>query len=401
MTTNRRPRARRAGIRASALAATFTLGLTGVSACTAEPQAPVETLTIGAVLPLTGAAAELGQAWLKGIELAEDRINQGGGLIVDGVPMLIDVEVHDDETTPVGGQRAVQELLDEDVQIFLGPCLSSSFATTYALLKDDPRRLVITPSFASESLLSADNDLLFKSQPTQGADMFEAFARAIAGRYAPERVAMLQTKDPVGDMVLPIMQDAFEAAGAEVVYSNQVAVDTRDFVPILTAIQETEPDLFITPYLDSVSAPLLQQAAQIGFTDLVFANSGGSSAQIKDNPAISTFTYSVTTRAVDNAEDPTMAAFRAAYEAKYDKLPSPIDLHALMFYDPLLMLGEAIEAAGTTTEVADIGAALKGVTEWNDQVLPYTFDAKGLVVLPTMQLVTIKDGETSYEEFDW
>ena len=167
----------------------------------------------------------------------------------------------------------------------------------------------------------------------------------------------------------------------------------------ITLAGTADPDLVITPYLDSVGGPFLQQAAQVGYVDTKFANYGGSSAQVAAAPEISEFTYMLATRAPDNPDDEVVADFRAAYEEKFDQEPKPLDTYALMVYDPLLMLAQAVEDAGTSTDIAAISKALREVTDWNGKALPFSFDGKGLIQLETMQLATLRDGVTTYTDF--
>jgi len=393
---SRRPRR---GLTAVALAAVLTLLLSVLAACgSGSSEGDGDAIRIGAVLPLTGPAAELGESWKAGVELAVDRINDEGGIEIDGTKHEVSVKIVDDESTPAGAQRVVQELLNEDYQLFLGPSLSSSFQTAYATLKDDERRLVMTPSLVSESMLEPSGRL-FKVQPSQGSEAVAGYARQFAEFLKPEKVAILQPQDPGGQAAAADLEAGFEEAGVEVVYNNQVPADTRDFLPIVSAIRNTDPDLVLTPYLDSLGAEFLSQAAQVGFTDVDFANYGGSGAQVAEVPEISEFTYLLTTRAPDNPDDEILAEFREAYEKKYDEEPKPLDSHALMFYDPVLMLAAAIENTGTSTDVAKIADELRQLTEWDGKTLPLSFDDKGLIQLETKQLVTIRDGVRTFTDF--
>src|SRR3546814_19909170 len=75
-------------------------------------------------------------------------------------------------------------------------------------------------------------------------------------------------------------------------------------------------------------------------------------------------------RAPDNPDDEVVADFRAAYEEKFDHEPKPIDTYALMVYDTLLMLAQAVEDAGTSTDIAAISTALRDrkTVEWGKSV---------------------------------
>ncbi|MDR7255088.1 branched-chain amino acid transport system substrate-binding protein [Nocardioides sp. BE266] len=357
-----------------------------------------DTVVVGAVMPLSGPAAVIGQSFKKGIELGVDAVNDAGGITVDGEKRDLEVVYKDDESTPAGGQAAVQDLLAENVQIFLGPCVSSSFDTVYGALAEDDTRLVVTPALAAEKHLE-DGGLLFKTQASQNDVAIDAYVSKLVDLYDPQRVAVLNTADPTGDAFVKGQVAAFDKLGVEVVYENQVATDTTDYIPIVSAIRSAKPDLVMTPYLDTVAAPFLQQAAQVGFTQPVFAADGGSRGQVADiEDKISTFTWRVTTRSPDNPDDETVAGFRTAYEEKYGEEPASIDFYALSFYDQTQMLAEAIAAAGTVTDVAAISAALPEVDEWPSPALAdLYFDKSGLAHY-TQQIATLRNGEVTFTD---
>lgn len=356
------------------------------------------TIQIGAVMPLSGPAAQIGESFKKGTELAVDRVNSDGGIEIEGETRELTVDFHDDESSPVGASSAVQDLLASDNRIFLGPVISSSFDTAYGVLKNDPQRLVLTPAAAAEPHLT-ENGLLFKTQSSQNAEAIGEFTQAIYDMYEPETVAIVQTQDPTGDLVVPAMVEGFEEAGAEVVYENQVTTDTTDYVPVLSAIKKSAPELVVTPYLDSVGHQFMQQAVQIDLTEPQFVTYGGSVGQIEGlEDKVSEFTYAVTTRAVTNPDDPALEEFRTAYLEKYGSDPEAIDFYALAFYDQVLMLAKAIEAAGSASDVDKIAAELREVTDWEGKALSISFDEKGLAHYPG-QLVTIAGSTQSYTDY--
>jgi branched-chain amino acid transport system substrate-binding protein len=356
-----------------------------------------EPIQIGAVLPLSGAQASLGAAWKAGIELALDRINARGGVLIKGQRHRLDVKVTDDESTPAGASRSVQTLLTDGNKIFLGPCLSSSFATAYGILKGNKDQLVLTPAAASEAMLTGDN-VLFKTQATQTGGGIGRFATYLVNKYHPTKVAVLEPQNPTGDLISKGMVQGFQQAGVQVVYNNQFPSSVTDYGPYLSAIRRLNPDMVVGPYVDSYMAPFIDQAVQIGYTQPVFANYGGSKASVARHESdIKDFAWQPVTRAVDNPNDPTVAPFRKAYQAKYGKEPGSIDFYALSLYDPVLMLAGAMEKVGSSTDLLGIAKTLKTLKTWPDQVLPFTFDEKGLAHY-TYQVGTLSNGKVTYED---
>ena len=95
---SRRPRR---GLTATALAAVLTLLLSVLAACgSSSSEGDGDAIRIGAVLPLTGPAAELGQSWKAGVELAVDRINDEGGIEIDGTKHEVSVKIAEHDLLP-------------------------------------------------------------------------------------------------------------------------------------------------------------------------------------------------------------------------------------------------------------------------------------------------------------
>lgn len=355
------------------------------------------TIRLGALLPLTGSGAEIGQAWKRGIELAVDKVNSDGGVNVAGKKKKFDVKMIDSESTPAGAVRGLQQEIADGTNLLLGPGLSTSFATAYQTLKGSKDQLLLTPSAASEPFLSGDN-LLFKTQSSQSPAAIAQFAKALADKYHPKRVAILETQDPTGDIIGSGMADGFKAAGVDVAYNNKVAVTTTDLVPFVSAIKGANPDLVVAPYLDKVASAFVDQAVRVGYSQPIFANYAGSQATVAGHEKdINTFVWQLTTRAVSNPDDPAMTQYRAAYQGKYGEPPKSIDFYDLSFYDPVLALAQAIEKAGSNTDLQAIGKALKQVDSWPGQVLKEHFDEKGLVHYPA-QVATLNNGTVTYAD---
>jgi branched-chain amino acid transport system substrate-binding protein len=367
-------------------------GESGGGAETGEP------ISIGVILPMTGAQAALGNAWNSGLELAIDVINEDGGVEIDGTMHEFEIEVLDDESTPAGAQRAVQQLLADGENFWFGPPLSSAFRTAYGTIEGSDTQLVLTPSAASEEFLDEDTDLLFKTQASQGEGGIGMYADFLVEEYSPSTVAILQPQDSTGDLIGGGLVTAFEDAGVEVVYDNRHELTTTDYTPFISAIRSANPDLVIGPYIDSFMAPMMDQAVQVGYTQPIFANYGGSVAALGDNQdAIANFSWQPVTRAVDNPDDELIADFRQRWIDKFGEEPGSIDFYALSSYDPLIMLSEAMEAAATIEDHAAVGAALYDVTEWPQSVLPFEFDERGLAHY-TFQVGTLTDGTVEYQD---
>ena len=109
----------RTGRTAALLAAGLVALATG--ACGDAPQATrPPTLTLGALVSISGQASSLGPAQERGARLAVEELNAAGG--VDGAQ--VELAVADDRSHPERGAAEMRRLIDDGAVAVLGPTLS-------------------------------------------------------------------------------------------------------------------------------------------------------------------------------------------------------------------------------------------------------------------------------------
>ena len=67
-------------------------------------------IRLGAAVSLTGKYSSNGTFTRNGYDLAVKRINEEGGVTVDGKPYMLEVVYYDDESTPARGAQLVESL---------------------------------------------------------------------------------------------------------------------------------------------------------------------------------------------------------------------------------------------------------------------------------------------------
>ena len=356
------------------------------------------TVKVGAILPMSGAQADLGATWQKGIRLAVDVVNEDGGIKINGEERKLEVKFIDTESTPNGAQRAVHDLLADGTKFWLGPALSANFATAYGTIKGTDTQLVLTPSAASEAFLAPGNNLLFKVGIAQTGTGVQKFADFLVDEYSPKTAAVFQPQTPTGDILGDGLVKALEAKGVKVVYKNKYDATVTDYTPFISAIRAKKPDIVVGPYIDAYMAAMMDQAVQVGYTQPVFANYGGGLAALGDNrDKISQFAWQPVTRAVDNPNDKTIASYVKKYVAKFGHKPTSIDYYSLSFYDPVIILAEAIEKVGAVDDPTAVGKQMRSIKDWPEMVLPYRFDDTGLSHY-TYQVGSLKNGKVTYQD---
>ncbi len=103
-------------VAASAIAAVCLTG--GLAAAKVEG----DTITLGAAVSATGKYSTNGKHTTNGYNLAVERVNEKGGVTVDGKSYKLEIIYYDDESTPARGAQLAERLINQDgIKFMLGP----------------------------------------------------------------------------------------------------------------------------------------------------------------------------------------------------------------------------------------------------------------------------------------
>lgn len=195
------------GLFAAALTACAAPGGSGPSTrpstpATTPPSTPVvrQDLRIGLLLPLTGQGAVAGEALLHAAELALFDMNDARVTLIPA----------DTTGSPAGAERAVRTLLDQNVQIILGPLFATSVSAVTPLVQQAGVPLI---AFSSDRQVAARGVYVMGFTPEeQIAGVLDHALRAGLQRFA----ALLPDND-FGSRALQVMQQQLDLAQAELV----------------------------------------------------------------------------------------------------------------------------------------------------------------------------------------
>lgn len=223
--------------------------LTGLAGCS-DP-APYK---VGFIAGLSDRVADLGIAGRNGAMLAIERQNQAGGINGRQLQLL----VRDDRQDPEAAIAGVKALLEEEVELIIGPMTSAMSVATLPLMNQ--RQVVLLSPTATANQLTAKDDYFIRV--IQDTDIY---ARRNADyRYRAQgarRVAVAyDTRNAAySEGWLGSFKTAFEALGGKVVlqlpfYSS----DQLHFTQLAQQLVAAEPDA-IQIISGAVDAALLIQ----------------------------------------------------------------------------------------------------------------------------------------------
>lgn len=221
-----------------------------------------EPIRIGFQGPLTGPWAVEGDWALKSVQVAVELINQQGGVL--GRPLQLVVE--DDGGTPKGGALAAQKLVAAGVKFVVGSygsmvCMSSSD------IYEEAGVIVINYGCTRVDLSARGLHYYFR---TSGRDDSQAlyFADVVVPLFHAKRIAIMHDNTAyavgVAEDTRRFLQPKVEAGEVEIVYYDAIMPGERDYTPALTALRDTNPDIWYYTGYYPEWALLLRQGKDMG-----------------------------------------------------------------------------------------------------------------------------------------
>jgi branched-chain amino acid transport system substrate-binding protein len=311
-----------------------------------------DTITIGAIFPLSGGVAYYGSESRDGIVLAVEEINAAGGLLGKKINLVSE----DDEGNAEKTVNAFTKLTTRDkITIMLG---SSTSGPTQAIssLAQQNKVVLISPSATNIDVTKA-GDFIFRAcfiDPFQGV----VGADFAYGSLNSRRAAVLY--DAGADYntgLAESFRNQFKANGGQIVADEAYQSGDVDFNAQVTRIRAANPDVVYLPnYYNDVSL----QAKQLRDRGVNCALVGGDGwDSLIDNAGDEVLNGFWSSGFASDTTDPKGVAFVKAFTARFNR---PASQFAALGYDSMLLVAEGIKAAGSfdSTAVKNAMAKLNG-----------------------------------------
>ncbi|MEZ0302753.1 MAG: ABC transporter substrate-binding protein [Hyphomicrobiaceae bacterium] len=318
-----------------------------------------ETLKIGGIGPLSGGGTAWGLAAQRGMEIAIEEINAGGGFKSDGKTYKLELLMYDDQYTGAGGKAAAERLVNQDnVKFIVGP-VGSPPALGVISVTNPAKVVALTNGYAPQILKNDTKDPYnFRIYPTN-IEFGPPLIKWLKDN-APEvkKVAMLAPNDAVGQSVAGALAADYRKQGFEVeleLFERGI----KEFTPLILRMMAKKVDAFEFDGNSPGDAGLmLKQIRQAGFKGKVIQVGGPGSDEIIEiaGPAAEGFL----SYGVFDWDTPAGKKLRPIYEKKYGK--GIINQFMPAFYHTVFLLVDAIKRADSvdTTKVRDALDAMNG-----------------------------------------
>jgi branched-chain amino acid transport system substrate-binding protein len=362
---------------ASALAMTSAL---------AQARAAEGPIKVGWVGPLSGVLASYGLENKRGVEFAVKQINAAGGL--KGRPL--EVIYVDSKFDPGFAVQAIQRMALEDKVVAILGDISS--ALTVAMVPVTARFGI--PQLASlattPKITEMNSKFIFRPYPSANLT-YSAIADYATNKLKYRRYATIGYNDEGGIASINAFKKAVEKDGkSQVVSTEIVPVDMKDFKGVLGKIRDTKPDALVLAAAAPVSALISKQVRELGW-DVPLLGHGGYQA-VQEYRDIAGSAGDGMVLAATYAPGLYKHAAAKAFIADWGKAnngAAPRDLEAHGF-DQIKMLAWAIENG--RPERAAIRDRLSTLKNWEGAAGIYSFLPSGDVV-KSLVIEEWKDGK--------
>lgn len=327
----------------------FSLTACGDNASESKTDDDVKTIVIGASGPITGAAAEYGNAVKYGAQVAVDEINAANS------DFQIDLQILDDAHDPEQAANCYAQLMDKGMKISL-VTVTTGPALTVAPLTQADGIFGITPSASNDDVVAA-GDYIYRmcfGDPEQGV----AAANYIAKHNLASKVGVItNNSDDYSIGITNTFVDTCEELGIEIVANPAFEEGASDFQAQVNAVKDCE--LIFLPMYYGAAYQIIDEAGKQGVNAIFFGVDGMDGVLQLDEVVKEKLNgvYLLTPFTAFATDDATVD-FVKKYKALCGIEPNQFAADA---YDCIYVIYNAMKATGATVDMSaqEIGNLLK------------------------------------------
>jgi branched-chain amino acid transport system substrate-binding protein len=247
---------RRTLLKASAaFAGASTLGFPAIS------YGQSEKVKIGHLTPLTGFLGALGAYAVLGMRMAEEEINQSGGIMGRQLDVM-----SEDSVNPATAATKSQRMLEQDGNLVLMGEANSASALTIMQVAARNKKLFIQTGARSDALRGKNCNRYTFHTDIPNTVMVNAVGKALLrDNMVKDKKFFGLTADYIfGHDLLAAAKRFFAANQGNLIGDELIATDVTDFSPYLLKIRQAKPDIVCSNLAGNQVTTLIKQYAEFG-----------------------------------------------------------------------------------------------------------------------------------------
>ena len=307
-------------------------------------------IKIGLIGPDTGPEGFIGQASLKGVQVAADYINANGGILGRQVQLI---------TADTGGDAvdavpALRKLINIDkVDMIIGPTSIEAQAVLPILQQSKIPDIIFGGTTQLDNLVSK---YIWRAYPSD-SELGTAMAQYAIGKGYTRAAVLFASNESAQTLVAPI-HDAFQRHGGTIVANISLVPDQSSYRSEIEQLYAANPQVVFTQVDPQTGATLFSEIQELKGLGLPFIGT--------DVTAASDFVKAITPQVASQVLTALTgssqgggggALFEQLYMKKFGTAPVQLADYS---YDGLMLLALAADAAGSTQGDA-VGTKMKTI----------------------------------------
>ena len=351
-----------------------------------DEAAQLINVPIGVVVALTGKHAEAyGFAMQRGFEMAREEINSQGDVNLTFITV-------DDQSTPSGAKKSVQQLVDQGVPAIVGLAISTHLKAAAPIAQEN--KVIAFSSVSSAAGLSGIGDFVFRTSLATNISIPSGL-KAIGEKLGYKKVATIYDENDVyATNSNEVLKTALQTQGVEILTMETFQTGDTDFSQQLTNIIAIKPDALFVSALSQEIALIVAQTTEVPDSiDIIVPDLTANEVQKAGDAAEDVIGFIGWS---DISEAPGNQNFIEKYQAKHGIPPEP---WAAQSYATLHVLANAIKTAQSTdpTLIRDALAQTKDFPTILGKIGKFSFDPNGDALYDQIIMV-VKDGKLVFFE---
>ncbi len=371
-----------------AAAAGVVVALCGSVQGAEAADAPIK---VGALFSVTGPASFLGAPEAKTAEMFVANVNAAGG--ING--RKLELIVKDTGSKPENAVSMAKQLIDEQqVLAIIGPSTSGESMAVRNICQEG--QTILLSCAAAETIVNPIASYVFKT-PQKDSDAARWIFKTIKD-MGLNKIGVIASNDGFGMAGKAQLEKIAPEYGLEVAISEVYDKQETDLTGVLTKVKGANVQAVVNWSIVPAQALVAKNMKQIGlevplfqshgFGNIKYAQAGGEAANGSLFPCGRLLVAA--SLSDDHPQKALLLQYKKDYETQYKEEVSTFGGHA---YDAVLLLTEAIKAAGSADKVKVRSALenLHGVVGTAGVFNMSPTDHNGLS-MDAFQMLTVKDG---------
>ena len=351
-----------------------------------------EDYHIGTIISMSGDMAYYGTEVKRGLDLALEEINMGGG--IEG--RIIIVHHYDDRSDPVLARKYFKEAIQKhEVEVVIGG-ISSAVAFELAPIAQEEEVVLLSPTASSPQLTDA-GEYFFRIYPS---DVVEAqyMAKFTREQLWIKEMAVISVINDYGAGLKKEFILAFERyKGRKLgVFNYNDRAGEEEVSSVVASCLELEPESVYVVGYDYDLVKFIRAIRESGYEGEIVTCARFGSEKLKEELGELGDDIFYPRLQYDPASDrENVRSFVEKFEGKYRYTPG---IYAALGYDALMVLKEAIVQAPKYTD--DLQRSMSNFGGYRGPTGEISFDTRGNVVKILDIKIRVEGVEKSWEEYE-